>query len=290
MWSRLAGLLFALVVAPAAQAGACCVGSTTTIPTRLGECEHVLAGIGLQGDLSTGRWTREGKVAGSSLAEQSGIATLAAGWRWDRKGQIGVTLPLWLNHKAVADQVAWGGGPGDLRVTATWDPIEERPALPGDLEPPVPVFTAGVRVPSGRSWRDATGALFEDVTGLAGPALLAGASLERITDRTPWAVGVNTELGLDEGELVPVLGAFGSVGRYFGTRWSVLGSLRHVQTFAGADPAGRTSRTTAGLRLTHGRMLAWRAWAGAEADLPVPHLGRSAMRRVSVGAGFALVR
>ncbi len=39
-WSR-AALGLALAAAPQAYAGACCVGSTTTVPTRLGECEHV---------------------------------------------------------------------------------------------------------------------------------------------------------------------------------------------------------------------------------------------------------
>ncbi len=270
-----------------AHAGACCVASTTTVPARLGECETWMAGIGLTGDVTVGRWDSGGALATSSLAEQSLMSTLAAGYRWDRKGQISLTAPVWLQHKAAGDTSAWGGGLGDLRLAVTWDPIEEKYAAPGKWGWPVPVFTLGARIPTGRSWEQAKGALGEDVTGLAGPALSAGVSFERFMARTPFALGLDADLGLDHGELQPVIrGSFG-IGRTIGTRWTVLGTLRHVHAFShGAE----SSRTLLGARVIHGQMLRWRAWAGAEADLPVPMLGVAAQRQVSIGAGVAIVR
>jgi len=214
------------------------------------------------------------------------ITTLAGGWRWDRKGQIGVTAPIWLNYKAVGKDEAWGGGAGDLRVSATWDPFEERWVKPGTFGAPVPVFTAGVRLPTGRDWEDAQGALFEDVTGLGVPALIAGLALERTLGRTPWSLGAQTELGVRDGAAEPTLQVYGGVGRYLGTQWSVIGNLRYMRAWLDAS----SSRTTLGLRVVHGQRLRWRVWAGVEGDLPIPYLGHSAMRRVSTGAGIALVR
>jgi hypothetical protein len=239
------------------------------------------------GETSVGRWDSGGGVRGSSLQEASLVTTLAAGWRWDRKGQVGVTAPIWLNHKAVGKDGAWGGGAGDLRVSATWDPFEERWSKPGIFGgPPVPVFTAGVRLPTGRDWEDAKGALFEDVTGLGTPALIAGVAMERTLGRTPWSLGAQTELGFRGGAAEPTLQVFGGMGRYLGTEWSVFTSLRYMRAWLDES----SSRTTLGLKVTHGRRLRWRVWAGLEADLPIPYLGHSAMRRISAGTGVALVR
>lgn len=279
-------LLAGLLAAPSAWAGACCTGSTTTIPTRLGECESFLGGIGLVGQASVGRWDAHGKVASSSLGEQALITTFAAGWRWDRKGQIGLTAPVWLNHKAVAGDQAWGGGLGDLRVTATWDPLEEKWVEKGKFGWPVPVFTAGVRIPTGRDWERSKGELFEDVTGLGSPAALLGVTAERTMGDWPWSVGVDVEFGLDEDGFEPMMTAYAGVGRYLGTGWSLLASARHTRAWVG-DPS---ARTVVGARIVRGQLMRWRAWAGVEADVPAPWLGQSAMRQVAVGGGVAIVR
>lgn len=266
--------MIALLLAAVAWAGACCVGSTSAAPTRAGPCEHVVAGVDLRAEASVGRWDAAGALRDSSLAERSGVATLGAAWRWDRRGQIGLTVPVWLTYKAADALAGWGGGPGDLRVAASWDALPE--GSHGG-----PVLSAGIRVPTGRSWREAHGHLLEDVTGQPGAAALAGAAWERTLGSVPWSVGLGAELGED-----PVVTAGVGVGRYLGSRWTVLATLRHTQTWAGAPAA----RTTAGARLIAGRRLAWRAWLGFEADLPVPLLGWSSMRSIAASGGVAAVR
>lgn len=284
----------ALWLSQPAHAGACCVGSTSTVPTRLGECERGMAGLALGVERSYGQWSSAGQVTASSLQDDALVATLAGAWRWDRKGQIGLSLPARLNRKATDTTEAWGGGAGDLRVLGTWDPLNEW-ARGGEQAPlPVPILTGGLRLPTGTSWQEADGALLEDVTGLPGPAAVLGVSIERTLDRTPWSLGVESELGTvahDDGRhLHPGFYGWLNVGRYLGTRWSVSGTLAHQESFAVGEPGSRTARTSLGARVTTARPLKWRAWAGGDADLPIPGLGRANLQRVQLGLGLALVR
>lgn len=286
---------FAAVLAPRAHAGACCVGSTSTVPLRLGECEHMLAAFGVGAERSVGLWTSDGQVAESSLQDDALVGTVGAAWRWDRKGQVGLSMPGRLNHKATSSLDTWGGGAGDLRVTALWDPFEEKPALAEGPALPMPLFSLGFRAPTGRSWDRSESPLGEDITGLPGPAVLAGVSLERTLDRMPWSVEVDTEVGREglagDRHLQPALTAAGSLGRYIGTHWSLAGTLVHQRSWT-LDPEnpGQTSKTTAGLKVATGRPMAWRAWAGVDGDLPVSKLGSSNMRMVRAGLGMAIVR
>lgn len=269
-----------------AHAGACCAGSTTTTPAMLGECEGWLVGLGVSGEVSAARWDHRRALADSSLAERAGLASLVAGGRWDRRGSVTVELPVRLDHRAAGEVSAWGGGVGDVRALVWWDPFVERPKEDGGG--PLPWFVAGLRAPTGRDWTEARQPLDADVTGLAGPGLLLGATLGRTLDRTPWTVGLDAEIGLGGEHPQTTLTASGSVGRTLGARWTVLGSARHAITASGDD--GMAARTAAGARLVLGRPVRWRAWAGAEADLPVPGLGRSAPIAARLGVGAALVR
>ena len=273
-----------------AQAGACCVGSTSTVPTRLGECEKVMAGLSLGGETAVGRWDGEGALGSSSLQDDALIASVAAAWRWDRKGQVGLSLPMRLNHKGLEDQDLWGGGAGDLAANVVWDPFVELPTGGPGRALPVPILTAGVRLPTGRTWEQADGALLEDVTGLPGPGLLLGLSMERTLDKTPWSLGVDSELARDHDHLHPTLTFNGSLGRYLGTRWSVVAVGRHQRSYALDGTGGSASRTVLGAKLALGKPLKWRTWLGAEGDLPIPELGHGNLRQVSASAGFALVR
>lgn len=287
-------LLLGLLASPSAHAGACCAGTTSTVPTRLGECETWMVGLGVAGESSFGQWSSTGASTPSSLQDDALIGTLAGAWAWDRRGQVGVTLPTRLNHKSTADTDAWGGGPGDLRAFVTWDPFEEWARGGQKAATPVPVLTGGVRLPTGRHWGESDAALFEDVTGLPGVAAMLGASVERTLDRTPWALGVDAEVGTsaeaDSSHLRPTVTAWGSIGRYLGSAWSISGSLTHVETFSLADDGNRAARTSLGVKATTSRRLKWRAWGGVESDLPVPGLGQANLQLFRVGAGMAMVR
>lgn len=283
-------LLLVLVGAGPARAGACCVGSTSTVPTRLGECETMLGGLSLGAETSLGRWDGTGRLAPSSLQDDALLSSLAGAWRWDRKGQLSMSLPLRLNHKGLEGEHLWGGGAGDLVATVLWDPFIEVPRGGLGRASPVPILTAGLRLPTGRTWEQAEGLLLEDVTGRPGPGLLMGLSIERSLDASPWSLGVDSELAYDHGHLHPVLTFNGSLGRYLGTRWSLVGLARHERSWAMDGSGGSASRTVLGGKLARGEPLDWRGWLGVEGDLPIPELGHSNLRQVSASIGLALVR
>ena len=271
-------MLLLLALAQDATAGACCVGTTTTTPTRLGPCEGWIAAMSVAGESSIGRWDGDRQLADSSLSERDLVGTLGAAWRWNRKGQVALTAPVRLASRSVADTSEVGGGPGDLRALVLWTPIEE-------ARKPVPALTLGARLPTGTSWAEGESSLGADVTGLQGPAIFGQAALERTTGKYPWAVGVDAELGTDEPLLV---GGLVTGGVYVGSAWSVAGSARHAVT-VGDDGLG-TAYTRVGAGLTRGQQRAWRAWVGGEMDLPLPGVGLERSRYASVGAGGAIVR
>ncbi|MCB9778180.1 MAG: hypothetical protein H6742_06435 [Alphaproteobacteria bacterium] len=296
MLRRLAGLLAgllagaSLVPAPA-RAAACCTGNTSTVPMRLGECESWLAGMLVGGEAATGRWDGQGQLATSSLQDDALIATAFGAWAWDRKGQVGVLVPSRLNRKGLGEDAWWGGGLGDVSLLATWDPLEERARDTDHRGAPVPVFTAGLRLPTGRTWAESEGVLMEDVTGRPGPSGLLTVGVERTLGAWPWSVGADGELApedtVDGRRLQPSLGLSASVGRYLAPRWSLTARARHQRVL---DADHGSSRTSAGLTLTRGQLLRWRGWVSGDADLPVPLLGSDNLRLLSVSAGAALVR
>ena len=268
-----------------ARAGACCVGSTAATPAILGECERWAVGFGLGGATHLARWDAQGQITADSLDERALISSVAAGWRWSRDGQITAELPGRLTWRATDAMAESGGGVGDARVTAILDPIEETSALGA------PVLRIGARLPSGRSWEESEAPLQSDVTGLVGPAVTAGLAMNRTLGRVPWSLGVSGELPVGVEGAPALVAAAGSVGRYFGTDWTVTASLRHERTAAvWQQQSYRAARTTAGARIIRGQRLAWRAWAGAGVDLPVSGLGLESPAQATATGGVVLVR
>jgi hypothetical protein len=264
------------LLAGAAWAGACCSGSMTTSPARVGECEHVAVATTLSGEHALGRWDADGRVKAPSPDEDAVVGVLGVGWRWSRAAQLQVTVPgrfAWRDTGALSDT---GGGLGDVGIGMIWDPVDED-------DGPVPVLTVGARLPTGRTWEDSDSPLLADVTGLPGPALRLGLAAERALPRTPWSAGVDVEAGPD----APVaVAASASIGRTIGREWSVAAGVRHVATFVG----GGTGRTTLSAQLVRGQRLAWRTWAGVGADVPVRGLGRSSTAELTATVGIAVVR
>lgn len=289
--SRALAALALLALPGGALAGACCVGSISSTPARVGECEHAVAALTASGEHSSGRWDRDGAVQDSSVTERALLATAAFGVRIDRQWQVGGTLPVRLNHHESREQSGWGGGVGDARALVMWDPLEEKPRLASLKATPVPIATLGVRVPTGRDWTRSERALGEDVTGLQPAAVLAGIAVERTLDRWPWSAGIATEVGVAPDSVQPAFVASASLGRTLTPRWTLTGTARHELAWATLEantPAIRD--TTAGAQLVHGRPLGWRAWVGAESAVPIPQFGASASRVASVFTGAALVR
>ena len=290
-WSSAATVVGLLLAPQDVWAAACCVGNTSTVPTRVGECERWTAGLGLEAEHTLGYWGRDGQLTESELSDDTLISTLAAGHRFDRDWQVGLVLPVHTNRRGSADDTTWGGGPGDMQVSATWDPVEERPTTPERHGAPVPLLTFGARLPTGTAWDESDRALAEDVTGRPGPALVVGAQLERATDRWPWSVAVATETELSGGTLRPALSWGGAAGRYLGPRWSFVGQLNQIASWSVAhDTSTMTLASTAGLRLVRGEPRSWRGWVGSATSIPIRHAGISSARTLSMSAGAVLVR
>lgn len=269
-----------------AHAGACCVGATSTFPARVGECEQSVAALGLGGELGLGRWDAQGALRPLGVTEQSIQGSIAGAFRYDRQLQIGFILPVLANHRATDTDSAWGGGPGDARVQVLWDPKEELPE-----GPPVPLLLMGLRLPTGRDWTESRSPLLADVTGLAAPGVDLGLQVERTLGELPYNLGVGGTLGLGEDSLQPSIYANASLGYYLGTRWSTMGTLSWSSAWAAIDgSASPVMNPRLGLSVVRGEPKRWRAWAGAEMDLPIPALGRIATRYGAVSAGIARVR
>jgi len=265
------------------------VGSTAAAPARVGECEKAVVALSVTGEVGDGWWDREGALRDSSVREKSGVATVAGGVRLNRQWQVGLAAPLLVNHRASESLSGWGGGVGDVRLSALWDPFEER-AVADRLPAPVPLFILGTRLPTGRDWTHSSSVLHEDVTGLEQSAVVVGGQLERTLDKWPWSVGATTELGLGSLGLQPLVRTNGSLGRYLGHRWTVIGTLGHQIGWATLEAGGHASaQTWSGVQVVHGSPGRWRAWVGGKAGLPIRGAGVSATRTASVSTGLAVI-
>lgn len=281
MWNRPAAvLLVSLALPTAAQAGACCVGTTTTVPTRVGPCEKWVAGIGLGLEAGALRWNNDGHITPSSLDEAAIISTAAAAYRWDRKGQIAVTMPVRGTWRGGSGMQSVGGGLGDARLDVAWSPVEEQ------MGKPTPYFVGGVRLPTGRAWEQSKDPLLADVTGLSEPAVHVLAQIERTMGDTPWAIGLNTELDIDADGVSPSFSLTGAIGRYIGSTMSITATAEHLEQFRGA----RAATTSLGGQVAVGKARSWRTWIGLQQDVPAPWLGRDRMVMTRVGGGFAILR
>ncbi len=286
-----AALLVALLTASPAHAGACCVGSTSVVPARLGECERWVLGLSTVAQRSVGRWDSSGQLSPSSLQDDSLTTELIGGWRWNRKAQLGLSVPTLINRKDLGEEPIWGSGLGDVRLSGLWDPLNELPrGVEGVRAWPVPIFQVGLRLPTGRTWEEAEGALFEDVTGRPGTGLILAAGLERTLDRTPWSLNLGGELAPDGEHLHSVLGLDASLGRTLGRRFSVSARASHQQTRVHGEDSGATRRSSVGISAVHGVPLRTRSWLALDADLPVPGLGQNNLRAVRAGVGVAVLR
>lgn len=277
-------LALLVMLVPDASAASCCGGSSASVPTRPADCDRWTAGLGVGTETALGRWDADGASVPTSLAETMLTATVGGGFRWAGWGGVLGEFPAQVNWKSTRDVASVGGGIGDARLAVFFDPIDE----PAEGFLPVPILTLGARLPSGRAWTEAKDPLLADVTGLPDPAATAALSLERANGRVPYSVGAELELPLGADTLTPaVLGLSGSVGFSIDGRWVVLGTARHQLT--PGEPEG-PSRTAAGVRVMRNEPVTWRAWLGAESDLPAPGLGRSNTQAVRASAGFLFVR
>ncbi len=275
-------LVLGLVLSGDAWASGCCVGSTTAVPTQLGPSEHGTVALITGAEVSVLRWDRKGGIHRLDSGDGMASTSLGVGVGLSPRWQLGASMPVVANWRN-GETFRWGGGAGDLRVDAKY-------YTSGDINGPVPLVTIGARLPTGRSWRPNSDATAQDITGLAGPALILRAQLEKTTGDTPWVVSINTETGTANGHISPVMTLNAGMGRYWGQRLTFFGNLSHMETLAkGSQQWARAARTTLSGRVIIGSRLRWRAWASLSADLPIPGLGADRTQRMGGTVGYARV-
>lgn len=291
-WSRpaaLAALATLATFSPGrAHAGACCAPAAAPVPTRVPRSELALAGLAFVPSGAVGRVSSAGAVGGSSLRAVALTTTAFGAIRWDARGQIAVTVPVVVRHRAAGDLASWGAGPGDVSVLATWESTVETVPSPGQRSAPVVVLTGGLRAPTGRGPGDARDPLEADVTGEGHAGLVSRIQVERLLASTPWWVALGTDLGVGPEGVRPSVEASVGVGHAWGDVGSLVGSLTHRSRFKqGLDGAwARTATTTAGLQ--GGLVVAPRVrlWLGLTGDLPLP--GLTADSLVELGGTLGL--
>jgi hypothetical protein len=115
-------LVFAIVARPRrAVAQACCAGGTVVTPTRLALHEDFAVGVQLRARTNPGSFDAGGHYTSSSGIEQILEQDFAVSARVAEKGQIGAVIPMLQTHRSVAGLNDWGGGLGDVSVTARYD-------------------------------------------------------------------------------------------------------------------------------------------------------------------------
>lgn len=267
----------------AAHAGACCVGTTTGVPGRLGPLEHVLVGGDVGGEFSVARWRADRSVGGASPRDEALALQLGVGVRLTRAFQLVLSAPLRADFRQATGISDRGVGFGDVGLSSFWMVGWEGHRANDHAGAPAVSVVLGTRFPTGRSWLESDSPLLADVTGRPGVGLRAGLIVERTLGSHPWYVQLDSDVPVPSGS--PLISASVGVGKYFGTKWTLMGSASWQHTFGAAD----TERSTLAVRLIRGERLRWRAWGLVAADLPIPGAGMENPINVSISAGAAWV-
>jgi hypothetical protein len=149
--------------AAAARAQPCCAGVNLLTPARLAQHEDALVALQVRasdilGSFDNGRQFVSPQGASEVDLEQDLIGTL----RFLDRGQVSLLVPVVESGRAVPDYSQFGGGVGDLSLSARWDFINARQG--GSNLPGIAVL-AGITFPTGRPIESAAPPLGADATG-----------------------------------------------------------------------------------------------------------------------------
>jgi len=103
------------------MAQACCAGGTVVTPTRLALHEDFAVGMQLRARTNPGSFDTAGHYTASSGVEQILEQDVAASVRLGAKGQMGAVIPMIQTHRNDGGLDDWGGGLGDVSLTARYD-------------------------------------------------------------------------------------------------------------------------------------------------------------------------
>lgn len=266
------------------------MGSTSPLPTRLGECEQATAGVAVSVEHTLGFWDSYGAATRADGYKSDAVeGVVGLGYRPNRKWQILASLPARTTVMEAGTSREQGAGVGDATATVLWDPIEDKPPDAGFFAA-TPQLGLGVRVPTGRDWTASENPMLADVTGLEHGAVLASVWLERSTVAWPWSVGLQGAVSPTAPGWAPMGTVRASVGRYLSSKWtaSAIGAVV-VSQAEGATADQRTRQTTVGGQVVRGQPLRWRAWIGGSGQPGIGGLGRASPRLATVTTGVVKV-
>ncbi|HEV8551204.1 MAG TPA: hypothetical protein VGQ57_19285 [Polyangiaceae bacterium] len=166
------------VMPRAAQAQACCAGTSAVTPGRLELHEDALVGVRVRVATLLGRYDAHAEYRGApaGTAQWDFEQALFGSLRVLRRGQLSLLVPLAESWRRTPTTGAeFGGGLGDLNVSARYDftGSHEVSFLPGIA------LLLGTTLPTGRSPEAASSELGSDATGVGAVQLNAGLALER---------------------------------------------------------------------------------------------------------------
>ncbi len=288
----------------AAWAQACCAGGAAYQPARLKLHEDWLVGLSLQasdqlGDADqTGTYSSRAQGAG----EQDYVENLLATVRVLERGQVGLSVPFDENNRYAPGLHQFGGGIGDISLTARWDFLysNESAHFPG-----ISVL-AGVTFPTGVPPESGGLPLSANSTGLGAWQAAVGLALERtFFDRVVVnATGLVTQgfprhvTSVDEGVVQSVNEQLGTqfsgllaVGWIFPDDAAVAATFTYSESLDArqngvAVPMSEIEINTLGLAAGFPITDEWRLQATAFWDLPV--LSRNHID--SIGGSFTVIR
>lgn len=292
-WCSSLLVALALAVPIHARAQACCAGSSTLTPARLGIHEDSAAGAIVRGTGILGSYAPGGRYYASpaGVAELGGEVDVVGTMRFLTDGQVTVLLPLVATWRQVAGLSELGAGVGDLNIAGRYDfwHAGRSTVLPGIA------VMVGVTFPSGRAPEAAQKPLATDATGIGAFQLTGGVALEQsfghflvnLTVLASWrtlrqAQGVSEQLGVQLQGLV-------GVGYVFDNEMSValaLGETASLDAVVDGVRAPMTGRGLPTVSLSGSTPLgeSWRLQGGLSYNPPVGSLGWNQ----TAGLGFTL--
>ncbi len=203
-----------------AAAQACCAGGTVVTPTRLALHEDLAVGLVLRARTNLGSFDASGHYTSSSGVEQILEQDVAATARLADKGQVGVVIPMIQTRRDEAGLNDWGGGLGDVSLTARYDFLLAAQSLHW---PGIAVLAAST-LPTGTPPDKATHPLAADATGAGTYDVTLGLALEKAAGHIYCAL---------DGWLTHRFTRTSSVGgatltESFGVRWTLLAVAGYV--------------------------------------------------------------
>jgi hypothetical protein len=292
---------FALVVPRVVRAQACCAGGAVVSPARLALHEDWAAGLQLRARSNQGSFDPQGRFLSSTSGdvEQVFEQDFAASVRFLRSAQAGVVIPMLQTHRNSSGIDDWGGGLGDLSLTARYDFLLAAQSLywPGFG------LLAACTIPTGTPPDRASHPLSADATGAGTFDVTLGLAVEKVAGHFYAAFNGWVTHRFDR--TAEVAGV--ALSESFSARWSALlvaGYVFDSEAALGAYISTLTEGTNAidgaeqpstGLRLTTVGVAGvlpirdvWRVQGSFFSDVMISRFGRN--EQAGFGATAALVR